>query len=155
MEIILIKRDHALIPANDIEAEKLNHWQAGTPLKVKVTKPRNYEFHKKWFALVQLAYESWEPKPLEPDKFKGVAPEKNFDQFRKDLTILAGYYTATYRLDGSTRIEAKSISFGSMNEYEFAELYSSTVDVILKRVLTTYTKEDLDRVIGEILNGFA
>jgi len=78
-------------------------------------------------------------------------PEKAFEQFRKDLIILSGHYNAYYRLDGSVRIEAKSISFGSMNEDTFEELYSSTIDVVLKRILHHYTREDLENVVREAM----
>lgn len=157
MDIILIKHESGMLrPSNDDEAEKLKKYKLGDPIKCKVTKFRNYQFHKKWFALVKLAFDAWEPQPI-TDKYG--APEKNFDRFRKDIIIQTGRYDVVSTFTGekgtSVMAEAHSISFGKMNEHEFAALYSSTVDVILKKILTNYTKDDIDRVIGEILNGFA
>ncbi len=114
------------------------------------TKPRNYEFHKKWFALVKFAYEHWEPSAFQDSKWEGVVPQKSFDRFRKDLIILSGRYDAVYRVDGSIRIEAKSISFASMDNEEFKELYNSTINVVLDKILTTYTLDDLKKMVEKV-----
>jgi hypothetical protein len=125
-------------------------------LKLKETivadfkKPRNYEFHKKWFALVKFAYDHWEPSAFQNSKWEGVVPEKSFDRFRKDLIILSGRYDAVYRVDGSVRIEAKSISFANMNQEEFKKLYNSTVNVILDKILTTYSLKDLEEIVKKV-----
>jgi hypothetical protein len=42
--------------------------------------------------------------------------QKNFDQFRKDLTILAGYYESTINLRGEVRLIAKSLNFSAMGQ---------------------------------------
>jgi len=106
-------------------------------------KPRNYKFHKKWFALVKFAYDHWKPSNLEDARWKNVVPEKSFDRFRKDIIIMAGRYIAVYRVDGSVRIEAQSIAFANMDEEEFGKLYDKTANVILEKILTTYTAEEL------------
>ena len=49
---------------------------------------------------------------------------KNFDRFRKDLTVLSGFYNATYTFRGDVRLEPKSLSFGSMCEEEFGQRLS-------------------------------
>jgi hypothetical protein len=103
--------------------------------------------------LIQFAYEHWTPDVFESSKWEGITPEKSFERFRKDLIILSGRYNAVYRIDGSLRIEAKSISFGRMSEEEFGELYSSTINVILKKVLTNYTEQELETVI-DVLMGY-
>ena len=38
-----------------------------------------------------------------------------------------------------------------MDEIEFETLYSATIDVILSRILTKYTRQDLDNVINQLL----
>ena len=88
-------------------------------------------FTKKWFALLKIGYDNWEPGEINSQY---GTPEKNFERFRKDVTILAGYYSIVVRLDGTTRVEADSVSFGSMDESQFSELYSKTIDVLLRRV---------------------
>jgi hypothetical protein len=77
-------------------------------------------------------------------------PEKNFERFRQDMTILAGYFDRVPRIDGTIDIVAQSISFAKMTQDTFDELYFATVDAVLKWVLRAYTREDLDHVMKEI-----
>lgn len=133
---------YALMPAHQSDLDEVKKLPAYQPIRVKVQRIRNPDHHRKYFALLNLAYDYWEPE--------NQVGEKNFDRFRKDVIILAGFYERYVRLDGSTRIEPKSISFGSMEQDEFEELYSKTIDVIIKYVLTNYTGEDLQRVLREI-----
>jgi len=104
-------------------------------------------------ALFSYAFSIWEPPENKANnliKLSGITPDKSFDRFRKDLTILAGYYDATYRLNGEVRFEAKSLSFAKMSEDEFEELYKKLIDVIVKHVLNNYSEDDLEEVLENI-----
>ena len=68
----------------------------------------------------------------------------------QDIIILAGYYHRYIRLDNSTRIKAKSISFGSMSEEEFETLYTKTIDVIIKHLTTHYTADTLRETVAMV-----
>lgn len=110
---------------------------------------RHPMFHRKFFALLRLAFESWEPGEVS-NKY-GV-PEKNFERFRKDLVILSGHYQVVIRLDGSTMIEPESISFGNMEQDDFEELYSAVIDVVLKRIPTVGPdRESIDSLVNKVL----
>lgn len=135
---------YALVPAHESDLEQLKKLPTD-PLRVKVTRIRNVQFHRKWWALINFAFDCWEPEE------ENQVGEKNLDRFRKDIIILAGFYDRYIRLDGSTRIEPKSISFANMDEDEFEKLYSKTIDVILKHVLTNYTEDDLRSVVDQVL----
>lgn len=117
----------------------------------KASKPRNVKFHRKYFALLDFAFEHWEPGELKGREIKNIKPEKNRDRFRADLTILTGHYKQVIRVGGELLIEPKSISFAKMNDEQFEELYSNTINAILKRILTNYDREQLDNVIMELL----
>ena len=120
----------------------------GEIVSAEIKRPRNYLFHKKYFALINYAFGVWEPALLE---FKGRQVGKSLNQFRKDITILAGYYTLTENIKGEVRAEADSISFGKMGDDEFASLYSKTIDALLKHVFKNYTREDVDKVVDNII----
>ena len=123
--------------------------KVGEVVSCEIKRPRNYKFHKKFFSLLNYAFSIWSPDVI---KFDGeVEVGKNFDHFRDDIIILAGYYEAVIGVDGEAKLKAKSISFGKMGEDEFACLYSKTIDVILKHILVNYTREDLDRVFENII----
>ena len=153
MDIFLIKTPNGLMPAHESDREMLKKVKTGRAVRVKLTQVRNYEFLKKYFALLNLAYEYWEPpegKASQLTRIAGISPEKNFERFRSDVAILAGYYTATYRLNGDVRLMAKSISFGSMSEDEFEELYTKTIDVIVKHVLKEYDGDTLRSILEQV-----
>ena len=135
MKVYLSKSAVGLIPSDPASSEWFSKLKPGQVVGGEFKKVRNYAFLKKYFALLNVAYEQWEPGDVS-SKY-GIV-EKNFDRFRADLIILAGFYDVTVRLDGSTRIEPKSISFAKMNDETFADLYSKTIDVLLKHV---YDKE--------------
>lgn len=121
--------------------------KVGEVIRVEFSKPRNANFHKKYFALLNIGFDAFEPQA----QHKGVIVDKNFELFRKDVTIQAGFYDVTVNLNGELRLVAKSISFASMGENEFNDLYNKTVNVILQKVLTNYTREDLDEVVEQVL----
>jgi hypothetical protein len=134
VEILCYKRAGVLIPANEEEVAKLETIKSGQVVKVGIVKMRNGAFFRKWWVLAKFAYDIWS-ETVKPLTYKGQPVRTNFDRFRKDLTILAGYYEATYNVRGEVRLEAKSLSWGKMNEEEFAKLYSATIDAILTKIL--------------------
>ena len=139
------------MPADEASREEAAKFKIGSAVRFKATRQRNYQFHKKWWALAQFAFEHWEQPAIADPKYPGIVPEKNFDRFRKDLIILAGFYDATFRIDGSTRIEAKSISFANMSQDDFDRLYSATIDAVLKHILTHYERDELEEVVLRLL----
>ena len=149
MKAYLSKTMTGFAPADEATAEWHRKMKLGQVVQGKYTKVRNYAFLRKYFALLNLGFENWNPGEIN-SKF-GV-PEKNFERFRADVTILAGHYDVTIRIDGSTRIEPKSVSFANMNEEIFEKLYSATIDVLLKFV---YKKdmdaEKLNQLVEQIL----
>lgn len=138
----------ALLPLDEQGAERLSALKLGQGVTVTIKRHRNPAFHRKYMALLNLAFDAWDPGDKQ---YKGQHVQKNFDQFRKDLTILAGHYDTAVTLKGEVRLTAKSISFANMSDEDFGSLYSSTVDVILARILTRYTRDDIDNVVANIL----
>lgn len=148
-DIYMIKTPNgSLAPADGFSAEYLLKQKVGQGFRVKVTRIRNIKFHRKFFALLNYAFDAWKP---EDKKYKGENVQKNFEQFRWDITILAGYYETSVRLDGTVRIRAKSISFANMDEDEFEQLYSAVIDVLLQRIFINQTRADVDAVVNNIL----
>jgi len=143
-----IKNQQGLIPANEEDWEAHNRFKLGALVKGEFTETRNAAFNRKFHAMLNVGYEAFEPAEI---NCKYGIPEKNREQFRKDVTIKAGYYILTARIDGTYAVEAKSIKFGRMKQDEFEKLYSNVANVLLGSVLTNYTKDDLDNVVNQIL----
>ena len=137
MKALLSKTISGLMPIDPDSIAWFNKLKPGEVVMAEFKKVRNYQFHKKYFALLTVGYDNWEPGEINS---KYGVPTKNFDRFRADLTILAGFYDTTVRLDGSVRIEPRSISFAKMTAEDFKDLYSRTIDVLIKHVY----KQDMD-----------
>ncbi len=113
--------------------------------------PRNAKFHRKFFSMLNFAFDSWEPGRMRKT-YKGKEVSKNFERFRKDVLIMAGFYDQTFDLKGRMKLEAHSISFANMDDAEFERVYSAVASVILEHVLTGYSgREELDRVVDQMI----
>ena len=138
-----------------VSDEPGEEWDNGNKIGENFTgmfrKQRQLWRHKKWFALLKIAFDAWEPQTEIEAKY-GKQVEKNFERFRKDIVILCGYYSTVVRLDGSVRVEADSIAFSKMDEHTFRDLYSKTLDLLIKNV---YGKENMteDRM-EELVNQY-
>ena len=153
VEIMLRKLYDTFVPVDKVGMEIMLKMPMNAEYKGVFTQPRNAKFHRKYFALLNFAYDHFEPA-TEKGKY-GVVPENNREQFREDLIILAGFYRVVRRVNGDEIVVAESIAFAKMNEDSFEDLYSKTINVVLKYVLKNYTKEDLEEVVDQLLMGFA
>lgn len=125
--------------------------EAGECFTFTYKQPRNPKFLRKYFALLNLAFDAWEPGATRKRlTYKGRVIAKDFEAFREEVTILAGFYEMTFDLRGRMSLRAKSIAFHNMTEEEFGRLYEATVKVVLEHVLTNYKRDDLDRVVEEV-----
>ena len=129
MELYLVKGfDNKFTVAYDSDYERLKRIKAGKMVLCKITQPRNIEFHKKFFALIKMVYQNQEHY-------------NNMEKLRKDLIISAGFFDEHITIWGETIQTAKSISFGSMNEETFQELYNRVLDEIIKHF--HFDKQDI------------
>jgi len=134
-KITLIKNLNGLfVPAYDSDKEIAKKIKVGQAVQVSFTKPRNYEFHKKYFALLNLAFENSDY-------------EMSFEQFREEIIKRAGYYSTFVDFKGVIQYRAKSISFAKMDFIEFEKLYKSTISVIIKYVLQGNTEKEIEENI--------
>jgi hypothetical protein len=136
--------------ANDQAAEEASRLhKIGMPVMIDVTGVRNPKFHRKYFVLLNLGFDYWEPS-LE---HKGRKVEKCFERYREDVAILSGYYTVVWSLTGEPRLKAKSISFAKMEQDEFDKLYGASIQVLLDKVMEHkgWTREKVDEAVNNIL----
>lgn len=135
MEVMLTKGPGgALVPLDDDEAAKIARIKAGAVVRAEIAQMRNGAFFRKWWVLAKYAFDLWS-ETVEPIEYRGQKVRPEFQRFRKDLTIMAGYYNPVFNARGELRLEAKSIAWASMSEEEFDRLYSATIDVVLGKIL--------------------
>ena len=106
--------------------------------------------HRKYFALLKISFDNWEPGEINSQY--GV-PMKNFERFRRDIAIRTGHFELVIRVDGSSRPEAKSISFSKMEQIEFEELYSKTIDLLVEKIYgqENMTAEKMNELVDEFI----
>jgi hypothetical protein len=155
-EFLFQKGGTGLLPACEEATEWLRKKKLGAVIMVEPREMRNGSFFKKWFALLEMAYSYWS-ETVKPMEYRGQPVLPSFVRFRKDMTILAGYYEAVANLKGEVRIEASSIAWASMNEETFTKLYDATIQVLLQRVFNgtvckSWTESELRSVSEQILS---
>jgi len=150
MNLNLTKMPFGLIPSDPESDEWTRKLKPGQVIHGKFSKVRNYQLMRKYFALLNVGFDWWSP----PDTISKFGPiEKNFERFRADVIILAGHYHTVFRLDGSFRVEPDSISFAKMSAEDFSDLYSKTIDVLLKNVYgKDMTAEELNGIVEKYLS---
>lgn len=125
-----------LIPNYDEDYDEKKRLKIGQIYKVKITQVRNYHFHRKYFALINCA---WEYLTEKQTFFFG----ENIECFRKTVEISAGNSDKVYSIDRKEWIEqAKSISFDQMDELAFSNLYDRVKDVLFAVFLKNISEEE-------------
>lgn len=132
-ELLFQKATTGLAPA----CEEANYWlrkkKIGAVILVEPREPRNGAFFRKWWALIDLAFSYWRDG-VKPMEYKGEPVQPNFERFRKDVTIKAGFFDVVVNINGELRLEARSLAWAKMDEIEFTKLYDATIAVLLNKV---------------------
>jgi hypothetical protein len=135
MKILLLNSISGLIPLYPSDMDSKRHLKLGETYEADIKHPRNYEFLKKFMALINVGCEN--------SKLDMPA-----DTYRKYMTIKAGFFNA-YQTPKGIYYEAMSLSFASMDEEMFQDVYSRVLDKIIEDIGTT--KEDVEK---QLINFF-
>lgn len=140
MRLMVINTPRGLIPCGDDDFDEKKKLKIGQAYSVEVRVVRNVDFHRKYFALIAYAWEFLNEQELATFKTK--------DNFRKYLEISAGHCEVIFhpRLQEFVEIP-KSISFGSMDNAEFSDLYDRVKDVIFSIIGNRVTREEFERIL--------
>ena len=132
MQFYLVKHPGGVFsPAHDSDLERLQRFKNGEMYTAEIKLTRNPHFHRKVMAFFGFCFEFWNAEK----SGMGNADERTqFNRFRKDLTILAGYYDTVVNIRNEVRAEAKSIAYANMEQSEFEELYSALINAAIKHV---------------------
>lgn len=142
-----------LVADNDETAAFLQKKKVGAVLSGDFTEPRNYKFHRKIMALFKCCFDHFTELHDWNVQYRGMKVEPSFEMFRKQLTILAGHYEASYDIKGNIRLEAKSLSFANCSEEEAERIYSDVIGAALKQVFKFKVSEkQLRNMVDDILH---
>ena len=107
-------------------------------------KQRNIDFHRKYFAFLNATIY------LLPED-KKYDSLRNINYLRKKLMIIIGEVDSIYDMDGNEHLQAKSISFKSMDDARFTEIYKPCIDATLKHFLHWISMNDFQNTIANFL----
>lgn len=120
MKILVAKTNKGLLPCYDSDYEMYSKIPLNEQFEIEYTKKRNVRFHRKYFALLKLAFEN-------------QSDYRTMEDLRRDLIITSGRYDEVVnRITGEVYKIANSISFAQMDETEFNNLYNDTKNIISK-----------------------
>lgn len=120
-----------LCPLDEREAEALSKFRNGEQYEIDIKLTRNPQFHRKVFVFFNFCFEHWSADKTEWEYFD---ERTQFETFRKHLTVLAGFKEVSYTIDGRVRVEAKSLSYGNMDQDEFERCYSALINAAMQTV---------------------
>lgn len=142
MKLLLKNTASGLIPIYDDDFDEKKKLKIGQVYEVSIKLVRNYEFHKKYFALINCAWEYLTEPQMEFYKNKEI--------FRKIIEVVAGHCEKWYSPTLKEWVEIpKSISFDKMDNAEFQDLYSRVLDVII--ISLKIDREEFERNITNFL----
>ncbi|MEB5816691.1 DUF1367 family protein [Klebsiella quasipneumoniae] len=145
MQIDLVKHPGGVFSlANETDLERLQRFKNGETYTAEIKLTRNPSFHRKVMAFFGFCFAHWS---AERAGLEHMDEHSQFDRFRKDLTILAGFYVKTVRLNGDIRVEAQSLAYANMEQEKFERVYSALINAAIKHVFSgAKDKEILNRL---------
>lgn len=126
-----------LQPATDLEYDKMCKFKTGEIHEVEIKLHRNPAFHRKVFVFFNYLFKYWKSD----HEFMDEAGQ--FEVFRKNLTVLAGYYEKYYTITGEVRVEAKSLAYANMSQEEFEACYQALIQAAIKHIYGKLQDEEL------------
>ena len=133
--ILLKRKGDTLSPVYESDLKAILKHKEDEPFWVTDKKARNYEFHKKCFALFNLGHENTSKLDHLP-----------FDAYRKLITMRAGYFNV-YHTDKGDFYEPHSLAFDKMDADTFDECYRKVLQQIINDIGST-SKEIEEELIN-------
>lgn len=120
----------------DSDLDERKRLRIGDTVLCTIRRPRNYEFHKLYFALLRLTVLNM------PDLIQQQLRIHTEEDLLECLKIDLGYYTTSWH-GGREIVRTKSISFTAMDETEFQKFFSRSLDAILRIYLRGSSRQDI------------
>lgn len=140
MKLALIRTANGFVCADNDALDNARKLQLGVEYQAEVKIPRNYEFLKKYFALIACAWEY-----LPEDKQRGFG---NKESFRKAVEVAAGHFELFYSFQRREWLQVpSSVSFDKLKEDEFQDLYVNVRTVIDAIVQNYVSPEEFEKTL--------
>lgn len=138
MKLSLYNTPSGLKPCYDEDYDEKKKLKIGEYYTAEIRLSRNPQFHKLYFALINLAWEY-----LPESQTNGFRTKENF---RKYVEIAAGCCEVIYHPRLREWVEVpKSISFDSMDEAEFRDVYENVKNVVFSIIGRFVSPDEFER----------
>lgn len=139
MKLKLLNTTAGLKPLYDEDYDEKKKLKLGEIYEVTIKQPRNLAFHRKYFALINLAWEYQPEKVVEHF-------HHNQELFRKTVEVAAGWCDVMYSINRKEWVEIpKSIAFDKMDNDEFTLLYDRVKDILYAYFLKDVSTEEFEK----------
>lgn len=138
MKLNVVNTSSGLVCATDKDFEQKRKLKVGAVYEVTIKEFRNYEFLKKYFALLNCA---WAYLTEGQQRFF----KDDVEKFRETVQIAAGHYEPCYSIARQEWIERpKSIAFDKLTESDFSALYERVREVIYQTFIPQVNKHEFE-----------
>lgn len=138
MKLKLMCTPTGLKPMYDEDYDKKKMLKVGTVYEATIKEMRNVAFHRKYFSLINLAWEYL-------DEHQRAFFKEDVNAFRKTVEVAAGHYEPVYSVSRKAWLEVpKSIAFDKLDEASFHELYERVKDVIFRFFIPSVNKDEFE-----------
>ena len=139
MNEVFIKTPKGIMPDSEGSLELFDKIPDGEYVIVEYIKKRNYENHKRWFAMAKVCFDMQE-------QFD------NSEIFRKHLLMIAGHFETVIvehpkTGEVTTQYWPKSLEFSKMDELAFQKMFRKCITGFISRYGNGITEKELMRVI--------
>ncbi len=122
----------SLIPTDAASAEALRALPDGTVVAVEAKRARSPDHHRKFFALLKVAFDN------QQTDFRSI------DTMLDAIKIAVGHAEMRETFTGEKYWYPKSISFHNMGQQKFNEFYDKALDVICEHIMPGTDRETLE-----------
>ena len=143
MKLYLIKTNEGFKCCTDQDQEVRRKLKLGQVYEVSIKVARNYEFHKKYFSLINLTWE------YQNENIQQLY-NNNIEAFRKTIEIAAGHFEPIWNIKANEWQQApKSICFDKMDEFAFQELYKEVKNIIFTYFLNGIDEKEFNSILEQ------
>lgn len=137
-DLLLRKHFGALRPVNEAGEELIRSIPNGDVVKAKISRPRNAQHHRLFFALLQTVFEN-------------QSRYQTLEHLLAAVKVATGHADLMVMRDGKEVYVPRSISFAKMDQTAFSQFFDRVCDWLVKDVLPNTPSEDLKREVLELI----
>ena len=141
MKFFAVKKLNGLQPVDETGEAVMRKIKMGDVVTVEVRRPRNIALHRKLFAMLQIILQNQEHY-------------RSIDELLEICKLRTGHVRVIQTRHGEVRLPM-SISFGAMDNAEFADFYDRACLWVITEVIPGLERHDLDEAVAEQLREFA